>query len=129
MAGRKQRGRGGGRGYHGGRGFGRGRGGRGGGGRGRGRGHGLGYMMHEIDDDFVVEPVPFRTSGPPSWRMSFMVGPLQTPGVTHGATRRLLTQEDTTAREMDEGWALIMTSTTRTAWTTATTTTLGTRLP
>ena len=130
MAGRKQRGRGGGRGYRGGRGFGRGgdRGGGDGGGRGRGRGRGLGYVaMHEIDDDFVVEPVPFRTSGPPSLRISFIVGALQTPGITRGAARRLLTQEDTNARE---GSALIMSRTTRTAWTTATTSIArGTRLP
>ncbi|KAI9448836.1 hypothetical protein BJY52DRAFT_1364366 [Lactarius psammicola] len=77
MAGRKQHGRGGGRGYRGGRGFGPSRGGggggRGGGSRSRGRG---GYVaLHEIDGDFVVDPVPFhprdnpcRGAAPPSAR-------------------------------------------------------------
>ncbi len=81
-------------------------------------------MMHKIDDYFVVEPVPFRVSGPPSLHI---VGTLQTPGITHGTARHLLTQEDTNARE---GSALIMSWTTRTVWTTATTSIAqGTRLP
>lgn len=62
--------------------------------------------------------------------MSFMVGALQTPGVTRGAVRRLLTQGETNAREEDETSASIMNRTTRTVGTPATTTaTRGSQLP
>ena len=62
--------------------------------------------------------------------MSFMVGALQTPEVTRGAVRRLLTQGETNAPEEDENLASIMSRTTRTVGTTATTTTTrGSRLP
>ncbi len=74
--------------------------------------------MHEIDDYFVIEPVPFCASGPPSLHISFIVGALQTPGITHGTAWRLLTQEDTNTWE---GSVLIMSWTTQTVWTTATT--------
>ena len=131
MAGRKQHGRGGGRGHRGGRGFSRGgnRGSRGSdGGRGRGRGRGLGHvMMDEIDDDFVVDIVPSRTSGPSFWHMFFMVGALQSQGRIRAAVRHIRAHGATKARERDEGSALIVSRTTRT---TATTTTIrGTRLP
>ena len=102
MAGRKQRGRGGGRGYRGGRGFGRGgsRGGRGDGSHGRGRGRGQGYRyvtMDEVDGDFVVDIAHPRTSLPPFWRMFFMAGALQSPGMTRAVVRRLRAQGDANA--------------------------------